>query len=129
MQESELDIWDDRLLNMSTAADWIGFITNGSLLVGVIGTMVVAMFVRKRTDCFISVVLISYLISITMETMYWALIVFVYTDRVVPPRWLLFLEWLQKPIYIFAHWAFSAQYLKTCLVLPRLLNEAKIELD
>ena len=28
-----------------------------------------------------------------------------------------------------AHWVFSAQYLKTSLVLPRLLSEAKIEFD
>ena len=94
MQESELDIWDEKLLKMTTAANWVGFLTNFLLLVAVIGTIVVAMCMRKRTDCFILVVLISYLIAISMETMYWFLILFVYTTAIVHPRWLLFIKWL-----------------------------------
>ena len=43
--------------------------------------------------------------------------------------WLVYLFMVEKPFYLTAHWAFSAQYLKTCLVLPRLLAEAKLEFD
>ena len=45
------------------------------------------------------------------------------------PRWTLYLGIIEKPFYLLAIWAFSAQYLKTSLVLPRILKEAKLELE
>ena len=44
-----------------------------------------------------------------------------------PGNWTKPLDCMSRQFDIMAHWIFSAQYLRTCLVLPILFVEAKLE--
>ena len=125
--DPELDNWDKFFIAIARVSKWTQMITNTSLMVALIATIIVVCCVRRRTDCFIVVALICYCISISFQVTYWYLAVS--HDEIVSLRLNIYLFLIEKPFYLIAHWAFSAQYLKTCLVLPRLLSEAKIEFD
>ena len=125
--DSEPDSWDKAFIVIARVSKWIQMINNTALMVALLATIVVVCCVRRRTDCFIVVALTCYCISISFQVTYWYLAMS--HDEIISLQWSIYLFLIEKPFYLTAHWAFSAQYLKTCLVLPRLLSEAKIEFD
>ena len=95
------------------------------LLVATLAIIVIVVFIRKRTDFFVISTLSCYLVS--------SIIVVIYSlyNHISKPEspitWLEYVQQFGRFCYMMGHWAFSAQYLKTKMVLPRILNQAKLD--
>ena len=91
-----------------------------------LGTAVTVRYVRGRKDCFAVSSLACYVASSAILIYY---CVYYYSHGAASdyPDWIEVSANLGNFCYLMAHWAFSAQYLKTSMVLPRLLTQAKLE--
>ena len=102
--ESSADIWRDRVLFENVVDVWIELMTNTVLLIVVLATAFLVIFMRKRRDCFVLIVLTCYIISSTLRAydnfcliVYWD-----YEDKYMD------LDISSKFFYLMAHWIFSA---------------------
>ena len=118
---------DEILLAQANINYCVDVISSTILMLALLVTIFIVFYRRRRTDCFIVVAISCYLVAITCRIIYAYYIML--DDLKLTKPWLVYLIMLEKPFYLTAHWAFSAQYLKTCLVLPRLLAEATLEFD
>ena len=110
---------------MEVAFKWILTCNYVVLLSVSLFTFILVVFIRKRRDLFVVSALACYIVvSIIQVSFYIHKLV---VDNGFAGNWEANLLAFGRFCYLIAHWTFSAQYLKTSMVLPRVLQEAKLE--
>ena len=120
--EDEISYWEGE--NDKIYSQYLVVCTICYTLIGIGGivAVVVAVLIRRRTESFIvltSSCFMIFSILITPQTYF--------TYRSEVKLWAYYLYLCENFFYLAAHWSFSAQYLRTSLILPMLFSEAKLE--
>ena len=124
--DAQIEKWAHKYHTVSVAVVWIYAIISALLLAASSVTAIVVCCVRGRRDCFAISSLACYVASSAIFA-YYSIYNHSHEAAYDVPEWIEFLANLGNFCYLMAHWAFSAQYLKTSMVLPRLLTQAKLE--
>ena len=98
--------------------------TNATTLIVILIAIYKVIWVKKRYECFIALTLAFYFVSFAIFTIFSVrAIIF----KKINGTFAMPLTLSARFLYTIAHWLFAAQYLKTSMVFPKLLAQAKLE--
>ena len=118
--DSAINVWKENHDKIAYIDNWIGAVGSAILFMACLIALVFVLKVNKRKEPFLIVTTVLFALYSGLSVPYYLLEIMLDRDEVAILTISIFFAAL-------AHWVFTVQYLKTSLILPVTLREAKLE--